>query len=249
MMNTDFSTAEKTKDTFFPSRRKFIIFLDSFLLLVFILLLSPRLTGWALHEILGIVFFIPIIIHLLIAWPWIRSATKTFMLKARRRTTFNFCLNAGLFILMIIEIISGLAISKVALPFLGTKTIKDEAWESLHVQTLNVTKLFVGLHIAVNWDWIVSIFKKRTQNAKEKLIKLAPGFFSLLWRILLIVAAAAFITLILYFILGFPNANRLSDDNEELIPGIIHGIIQFGGETLIIAAVVYIARRWLKLRL
>ena len=73
--------------------KKIIVFLDVTLLVIFILLLSPRMTGLALHEILGLIFFIPIIVHLPIAWPWIQSVTKKFLKKASRHTRFIFFLN------------------------------------------------------------------------------------------------------------------------------------------------------------
>src|SRR5262249_43407583 len=144
--------------------RRFIICLDSMLLIVFILLLSPRLTGLALHEVLGFIFFIPLIIHLLIAWPWIQNSTRKFFKTTTGRTRFNFILNCILFILVIIELVSGSFISQVALPFLGVNTINDRLWRSVHNLTLNFTVVFAGIHIALNWGWIVSAFKKRLSN-------------------------------------------------------------------------------------
>src|SRR4029078_12948539 len=94
-------------------RRRFIVFLDTTLLVIFILLLSPRMTGLALHEVLGLIFFIPIIIHLLIAWPWVHNATRRFFQTTKRRTRLNFFLNSILFILVITELVSGFIISQV----------------------------------------------------------------------------------------------------------------------------------------
>src|SRR5215204_1241210 len=132
-------------------RRRFVVFLDTTLLIIFILLLSPRMTGLALHEILGFIFFIPIIIHLLIAWPWIQNTTEKFFKTASRRTRLNFLLNAILFILIITELVSGFIISQVVLPDLGIDTINDKAWRSVHNLPLNFVVLFAGLHIAINW--------------------------------------------------------------------------------------------------
>jgi len=135
-------------------RKKFVVGLDTALLIIFILLLSPRMTGLPLHEILGFLFFAPIIIHLLIAWPWIQLSTKKFFKIATRRTRVNFALNTVLFILVITELVSGFFISQVVLPKLGIKTINDRSWRALHNETLNYTVLFAGLHVAINWGWI-----------------------------------------------------------------------------------------------
>lgn len=209
------------------------------------------MTGLALHEIMGVIFFIPIIIHLLIAWRWIRNSMKHFFNKTRRRTSVNLCLNSILFVLVVIEIVSGFAISQVALPFVGIKTIDDKTWQSLHNQTLNLTKLFVGLHIALNWEWIVSVFKKRLQASGENYIKLAPNFLNTLLRISIITVAAGIITLILYYLLGQPSVSRLDTQDKiaRFSPTPGHGIIQFAGETFFISIVIYVARRWLQVRL
>src|SRR4051812_47723370 len=148
-------------------RRRFVVFLDVTLLIIFILLLSPRMTGLALHEILGFIFFIPTIIHLLIAWPWIQSATRKFLTAANRRTRFNFFLNTILFILVISELTSGFIISQVVLPTVGINTINDQSWRSAHNLPLNFVMLFTGLHIAMNWGWIAAAFKKRVSPVKQ----------------------------------------------------------------------------------
>ena len=109
------------------SRRRFIICLDISLLIIFILLLSPRMTGLPLHEFLGVIFFIPLLIHILIAWPWIQHATSKFYKTTSKRTRFNFFLNSILFILVVTELVSGFIISQVVLPGLGIKTINDSA--------------------------------------------------------------------------------------------------------------------------
>jgi len=117
--------------------RRLIVFLDTTLLIIFIMLLSPRMTGLPLHEVLGFVFFIPVIIHLLIAWPWIQNSTRKFFKAATIRTRFNFFLNTILFILVITELVSGFIISQVVLPGLGINTINDRTWRSVHNLPLN----------------------------------------------------------------------------------------------------------------
>jgi len=209
------------------------------------------MTGLALHEILGVIFFIPIIIHLLIAWRWIRNSVKYFFNKNRRRTSVNFCLNSILFVLVVIEIISGLAISQVALPYVGIKAIDDSTWESLHNNTLNFTTLFVGLHIALNWDWIISIFKKRLQASGKNYTKLAPNYLNIVLRISVITLAAGIIALILYYLLGRPSVSRLDTQDKiaRFSPTVVHGIIQFVGESFLISIVVYVARKWFRVKL
>jgi hypothetical protein len=232
-------------------RRRFVVFLDTTLLIIFILLLSPRMTGLALHEILGFIFFVPIIIHLLIAWPWIQNATKKFFRTASGRTRFNFFLNTVLFIILITELVSGFIISQVILPKFGISTINDRSWRAVHNLPLNFFVLFIGLHIAMNWGWIVAAFKKRPDNLKQKQRVFYPRFMVSFMRIVILVSAASFVSLLLYSIIGQPSPARLYNQDEiaRFNPSFGHGIVQLSGESFLIAIVIFIARKWLRVRL
>lgn len=221
------------------------------LLVVFILLLSPRMTGLALHEVLGFIFFIPLIVHLLMAWPWIQTSARKFFQLSSRRTRFNFILNTILFILVITELVSGFFISQVVLPTLGVKTINDKIWRSVHNKTLNFTVVFAALHIALNWGWIVSVFKKRLRDPTQSSAAFSSKILTLVLRISILIFAAGIVAVLLYSILGKPSLNRLYDQNEiaRFTPAFGHGLIQFFGEAFLIAIYAFAARRWLRVRL
>jgi len=232
-------------------RRRFVVLLDATLLIIFILLLSPRLTGLALHEILGFIFFIPVIIHLLIAWPWIQNATRKFFRIASRRTRFNFFLNTVLFIILITELVSGFIISQVVLPKIGISTINDRSWRAAHNLPLNFFVLFAGLHIAINWGWIVAAFKKSPGNSRQRQKVFYPRFMSSIMRIGILALATSLVALLLYSIIGEPSLIRLHNQNElaRFTPTLGHGIVQLSGEAFLVAIVAFIARKWLHIRL
>jgi len=233
------------------SRRRFIICLDTALLIIFILLLSPRMTGLPLHEVLGFIFFIPIIIHLLIAWPWIKNATGKFFKTANRRTRFNFFLNTILFILVITELVSSFLISQVVLPDLGINTINDRSWRSVHNLPLNFVVLFAGLHIAINWGWIVGAFKRRLSIPRQSDERFSFKIMSIIVRVGILILAAALISIVLYSIIGKPSLSRLYSQNEiaRFSPSLGHGLVQLLGEAFLLAIVAFIARKWLRVRL
>ena len=129
---------------------------DLLLLAALLLLLSPRLTGLPLHEWLGFALGLLLVIHLLYSWPWISSSTRRLVGQSDRRARMNFALNALLFVLIVVVVTSGLAISRVALPAIGVRTINDRSWRALHNMSLNWLKLLTGLHIAMNWHAIVA---------------------------------------------------------------------------------------------
>ena len=232
-------------------QKRFVVFLDSSLLIIFILLLSPRLTGLPLHEILGFVFFIPILLHLLIAWPWIRKATRKLFQTVNVRTRINFFLNVVLFILVITELVSGFVISEIVLPYFGIATINDRSWRAVHNLPLNFVVVFTGFHIAMNWGWIVTAVNKRRADQKPGEGVFSAGIKSILKRVAILILASGVVALMWYSIIGEPNLARLYSQNEiaRFIPSVDHGLIQLFGEALFIAFIAFMARKWLKVRL
>lgn len=232
----------------------FVPYLDALLLILFLLLLSPRLTGLSWHEIFGLLFVVPVIIHLLLARPWIINSLKRMFTPKDMRGRVNLVLNILLFILVFIEIISGLVISQVAMPYLGFTMINDRSWRALHNQTLNFTHLVLGFHIAMNWDWIVAVYRRMVavrgpQNTSR--LVLSPSFSIALGWTALVLVAITFVAFGAFTILGPPSASRIYFQNEiaRFSPTVGHGLGQFMGETFLTAVVVYIGHKWLRIRL
>ncbi|HMA23491.1 MAG TPA: DUF4405 domain-containing protein, partial [Gemmatimonadaceae bacterium] len=119
------------------------------------LLFSPRLTGLSIHEWLGVSLGATLIVHLLVSWSWISSATRRLVSGSNRRARINYILNWLLFVLILVELTSGAAISRVVLPSIGIQTINDRSWRALHNLTLNWTMLALGFHVAMNWRPLV----------------------------------------------------------------------------------------------
>ncbi len=138
-----------TKRSAVPSLRFAI---DIALFGLVLVMLSPRLTGLPLHEWIGLALGVPVLIHLLLSWPWIARATLVVPVRPGMRHRINYILNWLLFASLVLEIVSGMMISVVAIPALGVATIEDRAWRSLHNRYLNLFVLLVGLHIAMNWN-------------------------------------------------------------------------------------------------
>jgi hypothetical protein len=148
-------------------------------------------------------------------------------------------------------LVSGFIISEVVLPKLGISTINDRSWRSAHNLPLNFLVLFVGLHIAINWGWIIAAFKRRADNSKQSQKVFYPGFMVTLMRIGILVLVTSLVALLLYFIIGEPSPARLYTQNEvsRFDPTFSHGIGQLSGETFMIFLVAFIARKWLRIRL
>lgn len=140
--------------------------LDLVLLVVLLLLFSPRLTGLPIHEWLGLALGVPLLCHLLLSWQWIARATTGALGGGTLRTRINYILNSILFTLIVIEIVSGAMISAVALPRFGFATVDDRSWRALHNLALNWTMLALGLHVAMNWAPLLTAL--RTLTARDR---------------------------------------------------------------------------------
>lgn len=232
------------------ARSAAIFILDSLLLIAFILLLSPRMTGLPRHEFIGTAFVIPILLHLLIARPWVRGAVRNVVRTSHPRTRINLILNIILFVLIVIEIFSGLEISQVLLPSLGWLRVDDRVWRQLHNEFLNWIRLFVGVHIAVNWNWVVGTFR-RFSIATPRRVTFAPTHASALLWVGLIGILTAAESIVIYNALGHPSVARLYPLNEiaRFRPTLGHALLQFLGQSMMIGVTVYAARRWFRVRI
>jgi hypothetical protein len=142
------------------TRRRFVFYLDTALLVVFLVLLSPRSTGLTVHEWLGIALALPLFVHLLLAWSWIATAARRLRPPVKTRDTVNAILNAALFVSAAVVVVSGLVISRVALPLFGVDTIDDRVWRGMHNRWTTIMLLSVSAHIAMNWRWVVTTTRR-----------------------------------------------------------------------------------------
>ena len=69
------------------------------------------------------------------------------------RARINLLLNAALFVMMIVVLVSGLVISEYALPAAGVATHGTQRWKQLHNFTASLIIPVVALHLALNWSW------------------------------------------------------------------------------------------------
>jgi hypothetical protein len=140
-----------------PQRTPFAFWVDTTLLGLFVLLRTPKLTGLPWHEWLGVAFVVPMLVHLLLSWRWIMTALRRAFSPARSRDTVNLLLNLSLFISTAGVIVSGLVISRIALPALGISTIDDRVWRETHNNWTDAMLLSIGAHVAMNLRWIISV--------------------------------------------------------------------------------------------
>ena len=143
-----------------PNRNKVNLIVDSAIFIAFLIAMAPRFSGMVIHEWLGIAFGAAIVTHLLLHWQWLVEVTKRFFGKAQWSARINYILNALLFVDITTIILSGLMISESALPLLGIALPRSGSWRMLHTLSADLFLALIGLHIALHWQWIVSMVKR-----------------------------------------------------------------------------------------
>jgi len=149
------------------SRTLFALWLDALLLLLFLLIQSPRITGVFAHEALGLAIAVPLVLHLLLSWHWIVAKGKRLGAGASWRTRFNYAVNVTLFLAMVIAIVSGVLVSESVIPALGAHVIQDADWYETHDFWSNVLFVTIGLHLAMNWGWVDAVVRRHAFTDEE----------------------------------------------------------------------------------
>jgi Domain of unknown function (DUF4405) len=139
------------------SRSKLNLFLDLTIALAFVMEMEEHFTGLRIHELLGLAFGVGIVVHLALHWKWIVNVTRSFFQKLFHESRLNYVLNLALFADILVVIVTGILISRtLGLNFGGeTRTIQQ-----LHSLSSQLSLIFVGLHIALHWKWILAHSQK-----------------------------------------------------------------------------------------
>jgi len=138
-----------------------LFWLDTFLFVAVALLQTPRTTSLVGHEWIGLAFAIAIALHLVVNWRWIVTTLRRLAGADSRRARINALLNGTLFVVMVVTVVSGFTISEVILPLTGLEPSILRAWRQLHSLMATLGVVIVGLHVALNWDWIAGVVRKR----------------------------------------------------------------------------------------
>lgn len=227
--------------------RQLILCLDAFLFILILLLLSPRLTEIPLHEWIGLLLIPVIFFHLLVSWRWISNVTKQF-LSAAIRTKVNYLLNLTLFTLVVIASVSGILISRIAVPFWSEITINDAQWHTLHARSLLYLRFVVGFHIAMNWNWIVnSILRFTTKDGKRGVGTMQE----IVLRLLVFMIASIVISIVLWLMLDapVPLPEIFQDPFSRFSGEPARGFRQFLNSIIFLTVAAWLGRRLLRIKL
>jgi hypothetical protein len=127
---------------------------------MFLISTAPRYTGNLIHEWLGVAFAVTLIAHILFHWKWISQVGAKFFKNLWHVSRLQFVLDTLIFITFVILIVSGLAISRDVMSLLGFTIAAGRSWKFIHSTASTAAVILAGLHIAFNWNWVISSVKK-----------------------------------------------------------------------------------------
>ena len=119
-----------------------------------------RHLGWACLVVAAVVALgLALLIHLTLHWDWVVRETRR-LFSPRGHDKGIWLVNLALLLAMTLCVVSGILISRVALPQVGFSVLGGPFWSRLHVLTAEVTLGLVPVHVAVRWRWIVSVGRR-----------------------------------------------------------------------------------------
>jgi hypothetical protein len=115
---------------------------------------NPLKTGLAVHEWLGIAVAVPALLHLALNWDWVTSSTRTLFSKMAWDRRVNLVIDTALFMSAVTVAVSGLAISRIAIPAMGA--LSTPLWHALHgVSAIGAIAMSVA-HTVMHTKWIAN---------------------------------------------------------------------------------------------
>lgn len=145
------------------SRHAWVAILDCVLLVTYVLLQEPgSATGFVWHEWVGVAFIPLFVAHIVLSWNWIVSNWRRALGNSAPRARINYLLNASLFVLMAIVVVSGIVVSEYAVPAMGVASMGNRRWEQFHNFSASLVIPVAALHLALNWSWIARAWRRYT---------------------------------------------------------------------------------------
>lgn len=189
--------------------------LDSAMLAAAIVLGAGLALPVGVHEWLGVVFVIALLMHLLLQWSWISSATSQLRAPRTPGVRINYTLNSLLFVVMTFALASGFVISRTVLPALAMHPSGNFVWTKVHKLFSTLVIVIIGLHLGMNWHWVKTFVRglpaklrsgfSRTQDLLmprssevKAARKLGSGIARITRRLTAILIAAAVAVIVLY---------------------------------------------------
>jgi hypothetical protein len=143
------------------NRVAFLLCLDTAMLLLVVVLECINFTGLEWHQWLGFAFCPVVLLHVVMQWQWFITQFRRMLMPGAYRVRVNAGLNLLLLALMGAVLFSGGFVSAQAVESLGESFGQVPIWSEVHGWLNVALVVLVGLHLGLNWDWLIGAVRRR----------------------------------------------------------------------------------------
>lgn len=129
---------------------------DLLMVVALVALMAYAVTGQEIHEWLGVAAFLLFVLHHLLNWNWFRALGKG---KYTAPRTLQTALVLLLFLCMLAQMVSGIAMSRHVLPFLNVPLSTSTA-RLLHLACGYWSFVLVAVHLGLHWSVFLGLGRK-----------------------------------------------------------------------------------------
>lgn len=153
------------------------IMLDIVMAILFVTLIFAHETGLVFHEIVGLSIFALFASHVLLNWSWVKNVTKNlFNRKLKTSAKLRYALNVTMFLTIATITITGILVSQVVFPSLGS-SLGSKLLVLVHTWTTYLGLGLFGLHIVLHGHYLMESVRRifanlRKSNARETFVRL-----------------------------------------------------------------------------
>jgi hypothetical protein len=131
------------------------------MLLLVCVLECLALTGLDVHVWLGFALCPLVLVHVVMQWQWFITQFQRIRTTRAYRVRVNTLLNLGLLIMMSAVLLSGILSARQVTSVIGESFGRGRIWSEIHGWLNFTLVVLVGLHLALNWDWMVAALRRR----------------------------------------------------------------------------------------
>jgi cytochrome b561 len=143
------------------NRVTLLVCLDTAMLLLVCMLEPIKITGLEWHQWLGFALCPLVLLHVILQWQWFATQFRNMGKSGGYRVRLSALLNLMLFVLMAAVLVSGVFVSRQSTELIGESLGRVRVWREVHDSFNFLLVIFVGLHLALNWDWILAVLHRR----------------------------------------------------------------------------------------
>lgn len=157
------------------AKKRNALVVDLIVLVVYLVVANPALTGIGVHEWLGIAAFVAFVAHAAQHGDWVAETARTAFARPSLGRTGHFVLDALIVVAFMTCTVSGVLVSGAVLPALGLYADGFFFWNPLHAASAKVLLALLVVHVVAHWRWIAGLFRGSRDKRGQEAPRTASG--------------------------------------------------------------------------